>query len=59
MMSCASCGKAIPVTGADLPCPRCGSADRNLTLADYGTASDEISGIDARFPLAPATWQAM
>ena len=57
MMSCASCGQAIPPGESDLPCPHCGSVDRNVTMADYGTAVDEVTGLDARFPPAPAAWQ--
>jgi hypothetical protein len=53
MMSCASCGETIPPAESDLPCPRCGSADRNLAMADYGAATDEITGLDARFPPPP------
>ena len=39
-MSCTSCGEIIPAIGSDLPCPRCGSVDRNLTVADYGAAAE-------------------
>ena len=28
-------------------------------MADYGTVVDEVTGLDARFPPAPATWQEM
>ena len=28
-------------------------------MADYGAATDEITGLDARFPPAPAAWQEM
>jgi hypothetical protein len=59
MMSCASCGQAIPPTESDLPCPRCCSVDRNVAMADYGTAVDEITGLDAQFPPGPAAWQEM
>ena len=59
MMSCASCGQAIPPRESDLPCPHCGSVDRNVAMADYGTAVDEVTGLDARFPPAPASWQEM
>ena len=59
MMSCASCGQAIPPAGAHLPCPRCGSVDRNVEMADYGVAVDKVTGLDARFALAPAAWQEM
>ena len=59
MMSCASCGQAIPPGESDLPCPRCGSVDRNVAMADYGTAVDEVTGLDARFPPASAAWQEM
>ena len=59
MMSCASCRRAIPPAGSDLPCPHCGSVDRNVAMADYGTVVDEVTGLDARFPPAPATWQEM
>jgi hypothetical protein len=59
MMSCASCEQAIPPAEAGLPCPRCGSVDRNVAMADYGAAVDEVTGLDARFPPAPAPWQQM
>ena len=59
MMSCASCGQAIPPAESHLPCPRCGSVDRNVDLADYGAAVDEIAELDARFTPAPAAWQEM
>lgn len=58
-MSCAACGETIPPSESDLPCPRCGCADRNLASADYGTAADEVEGLDAYFPPAPAAWQEM
>jgi hypothetical protein len=44
MMSCASCEQAIPPAEAGLPCPRCGSVDRNVTMADYGAVVDEVTG---------------
>lgn len=28
-------------------------------MADYGAAVDEVTGLDARFPPAPAAWQQM
>jgi hypothetical protein len=28
-------------------------------MADYGAAVDEVTGLDARFPPAPAPWQQM
>ena len=59
MMSCASCEQAIPPAEAGLPCPRCGSVDRNVATADYGAAVNEVTGLDARFPPAPAPWQQM
>jgi hypothetical protein len=59
MMSCASCGETIPPSESDLPCPCCGCADRNLALADYGAAVDEVRELDAQFPRAPAAWQQM
>src|SRR6266705_4817407 len=59
MMSCASCGQAIPPAESDLLCPRCGSVDRNVAVADYGTVVDEVTGLDVRFLPAPAAWQEM
>ncbi len=59
MMSCASCGQAIPPAESHLPCPRCESVDRNVEMADYGVAVDKVTGLDARFALAPAAWQEM
>jgi len=59
MMSCASCGETIPPSESDLPCSRCGSADRNLAVADYGAVADEVMELDAQFPRAPAAWQQM
>lgn len=59
MMSCASCGQAILPAKAGLPCPQCDSVDRSVTLADYGAAVDEVTGLDVQFTLAPAPWQQM
>ena len=59
MMSCTSCEQAIPSAESHLPCPRCGSVDRNVAMADYGTAVDEVTGLDVRFSPAPAAWQEM
>ncbi len=53
MMSCASCGQAIPPAESHLPCPRCGSVDRNVEMADYGAAVDQAPGLDARFAPSP------
>ena len=54
-----SCGQAIPPTEAHLKCPRCGSADRNVEVADYAAAVDELTGLAARFTSPPAAWQQM
>jgi hypothetical protein len=59
MMSCVSCGQAIPPAEAHLPCPRCGSADRNVEVADYAVAVDEVTELAARFTPPPAAWQQM
>jgi hypothetical protein len=59
MMSCASCGQAVPPVGSALPCPHCGSVDRNVAAADYGTTVDEVTGVNARLPPTPAAWQEM
>ena len=59
MMSCASCGRAIPPVESHLPCPRCGSVDRNVKMADYSAAVDGIAGLDAQFTPAPAARREM
>jgi hypothetical protein len=58
-MSCASREQAIPPAESHLPCPRCGSVDRNVEMADYGVAVDKVTRLDARFAPAPAAWQEM
>jgi predicted HTH transcriptional regulator len=45
MMSCASCRQAIPPAEAHLPCPNCGSVDRNVEMAD-SAGTDAFTGAD-------------
>ena len=58
-MSCTPCGQAIQPSEAHLPCPRCGSIDRNVAVADDVTAIDEVTGLEVQLPRAPAPWQQM
>lgn len=58
-MTCISCGEPIVASEASEPCRNCRSVDRRVSLIDYGSGTDAITGIDASLPRSPRPWQAM